>query len=104
MSYKKILLTQWGTFLILLLLKLSLIFLLSACGIGKKTETLLNGDKTTNKQSSNVKVDSLRYYYPVALANENKQSAPADTSMLSTLSGSLLFAREPAVYTFNKEH
>lgn len=106
MSTRRIFITRGSVFLIILLLKISFVFLLSSCGIGKKTETLINGDKTkTNiKQDSDIKTDTLKYYYPVTLADENNLSTPADTSMLSSLSGSLLYAREPVIYTFNNEH
>jgi hypothetical protein len=98
----KLVLTQGMVYVIILLIKVTMF---SSCGLKEKVSTLTS--QKTNESSSgkdSVKVDTLKYYYPVVMKEEGVVTTYADTSILSTLSGSLLMAKEPAIYSFNNEH
>jgi hypothetical protein len=100
----KIVLTQGMVYVLILLIKVSLF---SSCGLKEKVSTLTNqknSKENSNSRDNSVKIDTMRYYYPVVMKEEGVVTTYADTSMLSTLSGSLLMAKEPAIYSFNNEH
>lgn len=98
MSIKKITFAQGTVFLILFLLK---VILLSSCGVKENVNKMLHGEEESKNVSSSNKTDTIRYYYPVQLGDKSNSVTSGDTSMLSTFSGSLLFAREPVLHSFN---
>ena len=103
MTGRKILSTQLAALCLVLLLKVSLPFLLSSCGL--KDKIGLTPEKNDNAEKyENIKIDSLRYYFPVSLTDKSNYTTSCDTPRLSTYSGTLLKAKEPVIYSFNNEH
>lgn len=98
MTSKKILYSQISVYVLLILIKLLLAAGLSSCGLKDKLNNELK-ENNTKTDKNNSAPDTLRYYYPVTLKSDDAASTTADTSMLSTLSGSLLNAKEPVIYS-----
>jgi hypothetical protein len=107
MTEKKILFAQTGTWICILLIKLSLALLFTSCG--NKVKEDLNTTKDEKKEnstsqkieSSDQKREILKYYFPVnVIAGKNPSNA--DTSRLSTFSSTMLKAGEPVLYSFEK--
>ncbi|NOS86257.1 MAG: hypothetical protein HOP31_14040 [Ignavibacteria bacterium] len=111
MAEKKILLVQTSTWLIILIVKLSLTVLFTSCG--NKIKEDIKPQKDEKKESSSDKKNEsgrdqkkadLKYYFPVSVTNE-KNPSKADTSRLSVFSSTMLKAGEPVLYSFeNSSH
>ncbi len=104
MAERKILFAQTGTWICILIIKLSLTVLFTSCGNKVKEE--LNDQKKENSstqktETSEQKKSNLKYYFPVNVT-EGKNPSNADTSRLSTFSSTMYRAGEPVIYSFDK--
>lgn len=107
MNEKKILFAQTGTWICILIFKLSLTVLFTSCGNKVKEDLNLTKDgkkensSTQKNENSDKKRENLKYYFPVNVT-EGKNPSNADTSRLSTFSSTMLKAGEPVIYSFEK--
>ena len=106
MHERKILFTQAGIWVCIIILKLTLTVLFTSCGNKIKEEVRSQNDEKKeigknkeNESGREQKKTALKYYFPVSVSNE-KNSSNADTSRLSTFSSTMLKAREPVIYSF----